>query len=390
MIEGITLTDYQVEAQEHARSMTGNQRLCLYYKTGAGKTITSLVCMAEWEQDFVVVVTPPATYDAWEEWGRRFGIEVVTMSHAKFRAKDTRLSRSVPIIVDEFHLLGGHGGKGWKKMDTLARHLQAPLVICSATPNYNDAERVYCIQHVLDPQSCKGGYLEFLYRHCNTEQNPFGREPLVDKEQPFVNFKDAAEYLASLPNVLYLPDDLVYTIKDVVIPTRLPGEFDQYGYNARKDRIMASIIEAKHAVVDLNLIDDDGLLQGGVVDELLWIMDKVPGPTLVFAQHSTVAEALNRALPKWRRWKIGLVTGDTPAKKKAARIQAFRDGVLDVLIGTATLATGTDGLDKVCDQLIILDDTDDASLRRQLIGRIMPRGLDTDASKKSVHRLVLK
>jgi hypothetical protein len=62
---------------------------------------------------------------------------------------------------------------------------------------------------------------------------------------------------------------------------------------------------------------------------------------------------------------------------------------LDVLVGTATLATGTDGLDKVCDTLIILDDTDDDSLRRQLVGRIMPRGTSTDASMKKVFRIVL-
>jgi superfamily II DNA or RNA helicase len=87
---------------------------------------------------------------------------------------------------------------------------------------------------------------------------------------------------------------------------------------------------------------------------------------------------------------VGLVTGQTPAKKKSARLEAFKDGVLDVLVGTATLATGTDGLDKVCDWLVIFDDTDDDALRRQLIGRIMPRGMDVDASRKNVHRLVLQ
>jgi hypothetical protein len=41
----------------------------------------------------------------------------------------------------------------------------------------------------------------------------------------------------------------------------------------------------------------------------------------------------------------------------------------------------------MCDTLIILDDTDDDSLRRQLVGRIMPRGEDTDATGKSVYRI---
>ena len=83
------------------------------------------------------------------------------------------------MIADEFHLFGGQKGMGWKKMDSLARHLQAPLVLASATPNYNDAERCYCIQHVLDPLSCRGGYLQFIYQNCETEQNPFGMEPKV-------------------------------------------------------------------------------------------------------------------------------------------------------------------------------------------------------------------
>jgi superfamily II DNA or RNA helicase len=83
----------------------------------------------------------------------------------------------------------------------------------------------------------------------------------------------------------------------------------------------------------------------------------------------------------------GIVTGQTPKKTKELIIQEFRDGEYDVLVGTASLATGTDGLDKMCDWLVILDDTDDDALRRQLIGRIMPRGSDTDASKKQVYRL---
>ena len=60
---------------------------------------------------------------------------------------------------------------------------------------------------------------------------------------------------------------------------------------------------------------------------------------------------------------------------------------MEVLVGTASIATGTDGIDKVSDLLILVDDTDDESLRRQIIGRILPRGADTDASKKVIYRL---
>ena len=55
-------------------------------------------------------------------------------------------------------------------------------------------------------------------------------------------------------------------------------------------------------------------------------------------------------------------------------MQQLLDGEIRVLIGTASLATGTDGIDKICNEMIIVDDTDDDALRRQLVGRILPRG----------------
>ena len=211
--------------------------------------MTGLACMSLAGETRVLVLAPPSTHDTWEKWGEKLGVEVECISHAKFRQPDYKVSRTQAIIVDEFHLLGGHGGKGWKKLDRLAQRLQAPLILMSATPNYNDAERVYCIQHVLDPHAAQGGYLEFLYRHCNTEQNPFGREPLVDKEKPFVQSKDAAAYLASLPQVLYLPDDLVYTINEVPIAAAHLPHMDRYGYDERRHQMIGSLIEERHARV---------------------------------------------------------------------------------------------------------------------------------------------
>ena len=377
---GVRLFDWQADAIAGAC-----ERMCLYFKTGAGKSITALVCLLKQGYTEAVVVAPPSTHDQWGHAGIQFGMTITTMSHARFRMKDTKLSRTVPIIADEMHLFGGQKGQGWKKLDRLAMHLQAPLILASATPNYNDAERVYCIQHVLDPHSCKGGYLEFLYKNCETEANPFAQEPKVTG---FRNYPDAAAYLADLPGVFYLPDDLVYTIDDITVPTVWPAEAESYGLNLRSGRIMASQIEARHARVNLTLVDDFGMIRRDIYEILTDLVGAATTPSLVFAAHSTVAEALGASLYA-HRVKHAVVHGGTPAKKRAAYMAAFLDGVLDVLVGTASLATGTDGLDKVCNQLIILDDTDDDSLRRQLIGRIMPRGEGGDASVKQVHRLVL-
>lgn len=379
------LFDWQQEAVDGMVRQGGPLRACLYFKTGAGKTVTGLLGVREIGYSAALVLAPPSTHAAWREWGTRLGVEVDAISHAKFRQKDYRIGRNTAVIVDEFHLLGGHGGKGWKKMDTMARHLLGPLIIMSATPNYNDAERVYCIQHVLDPHSVKGGYLEFLYRECITEQDPFSQTPKV---LGFQRFASAAEYLSALPYVYYLPDDLVWSIDDIDLVVTENQELVKYGYDRRSHRVMGSIIEEKHKRIFNALVDDDGQLVPEVRQLLHKLLAKADTPVLIFANHSTVADAADEALANLGH-VVTKVTGKTPAKKKEARIQAFRDRVLDVLVGTATLATGTDGLDKMCDCLIILDDTDDDSLRRQLVGRIMPRGEAADASMKQVYRIQL-
>jgi hypothetical protein len=356
-----------------------NDKMCVYYPTGQGKTKIMLTCIYLREFMGVVIIAPPSTHAKWIQDAKYLGLKAEVMSHAKFRMADTKLSRHHAVIVDEFHLLGGQKGMGWKKLDRLAVGLQAPLIIGSATPNYNDAERVYCIAHVLDPLNNRGGYDAWLYQHCTTEPNPFGRIPIVTG---FRNYADAERALAAMPGVAYLPDEAPDILQPVPLPFDLPEDFDEYGLDERNSRIMASLMEKRHQRRLQQIIGEDGLLRPHVYDRLLHATEETDGPLLVFAAHSTVAEALARTYDR-DGVKYGYVDGKTTTRTKEERIEAFRRGKLDVLIGTATLATGTDGIDKVCDTMVILDDTDDDSLRRQLVGRILPRGESApDYSKK--------
>ena len=376
------LFDYQQQFLDEVHDLPEPVRACLYYKTGAGKSVTALLGMKDMYYDEVLVIAPPSTHQQWVDLGLKYGMIVRTMSHAKFRMKETLLNRRMPVIADEFHLFGGQRGQGWVKLDRLAMHLQAPIFLLSATPNYNDAERVYCVQHILDPASCKGGYLQFLYRNCQTEVDPFS---MVPKVLGFLNHRDAAHYLSELPHVWYLPDDLVYQIQDVAYDEDIPEELVTLGYNRRKHKMIASLMEQRHAIRYQGLVAEDDHLHGHVFMKLLGFL--TPSPVMVYANHSTIAEALARSLDRIGV-KYAVVTGDTPHKQKQQIIAEFRAGMHDILIGTATLATGTDGLDRVCDTLVILDDTDDDALRRQLVGRIMPRGAFSNVSDKRVVRFV--
>ena len=361
-------------------------RLCLYYKTGSGKTLTSLLCM--WTrvqgQETVLVVAPPSTHMLWAAAAAVLEMDVQCVSHAKFRQQTFKVQRTTPIIIDEFHMLGGYQAQGWKKLERIARGLQAPLIICSATPNYNDVERCYCVQKIVDPDSARGGYIEFLYQHCETRQSPFSMTPEV---VGFRSQQSAAEFLAAMRNVLHVPDDVDYTVQDVPLPRQMSLEFDEYGLSPFDLRLMASQIEARHTERRFNLIGTDDQFRQSVYHTVADLVGNLP-PTkvLMFCNSSRIAQALHQCLCSYGV-PAGIITGKDTKKAKEAELHRFINGDMEVLVGTASIATGTDGIDKVSDLLILVDDTDDESLRRQIIGRILPRGADTDASKKVIYRL---
>jgi len=382
-----TLFDHQVEAGQYAYDHGGQARLCLYYRTGAGKTVASLLAIRAAGHDKALVLAPLITRDEWATMGRLLGVDVEVITHEKFRQPNYKLLRGRAVIVDEFHRLGGHGGKGWQKFDRLCRGITAPIVILSATPNYNDAERVYCVMHAMDPASVSGGYPQFLYEHCLTEENPFSMIPNV---RGFRNHKDAEAFLVSLPFVIrveetHRADDF---ISDIYYAAKLPESMTKWRVDLMEQRVIASEMEMRHVAARYALIDQStGRIRPHVWSELENLVGNVLTPSLVFSASKTIAEVMFKTAMQ-EGASVDIITGDTDAAARRKILEDFKQGETDVLIGTAAMATGTDGLDKVCDQLIILHDTDDDALRRQLIGRILPRGGDTDASRKLVPRLV--
>lgn len=380
----------------------GLRAALVHYPTGTGKTKTMLAMMAARGETEIVVVTPPITQPKWIREGKMLGITVIAMSHAKFRMKDVKLHRHRSVIVDEFHLLGGHTGAGWTKFDRFARGSTGNIIIGSATPNYNDAERCYCIQHVINPEEAKGGFLAFIYKHCKTEQNPFGAIPKVTG---FLHYDSAAEFLADQPGVIYLPDeapDILVNFGDED-PDALSEEFLDYNLDRSRNRIMASMMEIRSRSSLYTLIEPTTeKINDWTAEHLGRLLgDALDGqkPVILFAQRSTVARALadlhdeaatGETDPEmiWF-FSYGYLDGSLSSKKKDQVFQDFLDGKFRILIGTATMATGADGIDKMCDSLVIVDDTDDASLRRQLIGRILPRGIvkPEDYDNKVAYRL---
>lgn len=360
-------------------------RVCLYYPTGKGKTKTALVMMNLLHQQKVLVIAPPSTHRDWVAEGMRLNMTVDCISAAKFRQPDYNVpNKHTAIIVDEFHQLGGRKADGWKKLDRrIAPHLEAPLIICSATPSYNSAERVYCVHHVLDPVAAAGGYDQYQLEHCLLEVAYRGLPNVVG----FHKFKNAAEFLSSLPGVYYMDDTAKFDIEDTLHTVVMPPSWRSHNYDERTGMMMHSLMTRRVSWQNHHYLADNGDLRFPVAQWLYRLLCTASGPVLIYCDKTSIAEP-TADWSESMHFRTALLTGSNTTRQKERIIDAFKRGELQVLVATATLATGTDGLDKVCDELIILQDTQDDSLRRQLVGRILPRG-DDDGSTKKFHRMLL-
>lgn len=351
-----------------------NQRLLLFYPTGKGKTKTSLALLADRGYTSAIVVAPPSTHTSWLKDAGLLGITLRLMSIEKFRMKDTKLPRDTPLIVDEFHMTGKHNGVGFKKLSRMATKFPA-VILASATPNYNDADRVYCISYILDQGNNTGGYLTWIYKHCETRVNPFAVTPYVDG---FLAFDGAAEWLLDAGYTAYIEDDAEWIEDDLILPPGTGSWFEDYGLDRHQNRIMASWMEAEHRRAYLDRVDPETGMLWPVVEDLLFNkLDERQQPWLLFCQHEKIAEAVYKSLFRHQdsNWVPYLYTGST-TKPQQVLDQFLKDpNPFRVLIGTTAVATGTDGIDTVCDQLLIFDDiVGDGSKRRQLIGRVLARG----------------
>ena len=364
--------------QEHAHALWStlvNDRMLLFYPTGKGKTKTSLGLMVDAGYDRILVVAPPRTHPAWRMDAIALDLDIIVMSHAKFRMDSTKFQKGRAIIVDEFHLLGGHGATGWKKLDRNATGFPA-IILSSATPEYNDAERAYCVAHVLDPVNNTGGFNHWIHKHCETKVNPFASTPYV---LGFLNYAGAAEFLVDQGYTAYVRDEAEWAETTFMLPDHRDDWFEKYNYDRYQHKMIASDMEKRHRRAVLDRVNPNtGLLWDDVTVALIEQLEKSPAPWLLFCFHATIAEAVHRSPLRHLGWQTLIITGDDTSKTSEYSKKQFieSEDARRVLVGSGTLATGTDGLDKVCSQLMIFDaQAGDPSFKRQLIGRVLPRGL---------------
>jgi hypothetical protein len=353
----------------------GLKRMLLFFPTGEGKSKTALSLLATRGHTRVFVLAPKKTMEQWQGDARVLGIEIVFMTFEKFWRDTAKVPRGIPWIIDEYHRLGGRDGAGFKKVNRMMSKYEGDLIMASATPNYNDAERVFCLTAVGDFKPVRN-YMDWLIQHCELKASRWSFYPDV---LGFKKFPGALEFLCSLPWVCYVEDTAVWTEEDWHFKDFQDDIFKQYGFSKRHMRISASWMEEGHKDSNIRYLDEDGLLRDEHLDMLTYMMGRYPGRFhwLVFCAHATVAIATYKALQDtgWNPFLIDGNTDDTESVKQA--FLACSDDAGGVLVCTTAIAEGIDGLETKSQSLVLFDPlVGDPSKTRQIIGRILPRGVD--------------
>ncbi|QCG78292.1 DNA helicase [Microbacterium phage AloeVera] len=371
--------DSQTSAYKQLKKLPRN-RIFLFFPTGEGKSKTALALVASQGYDKCVVLAPLKTHDAWKRDAAVLGLQVKVYTHEMFRQKGTHTPTNVPWIIDEYHKLGGHDGEGFKKWKRLSTKITELVVGASATPNYNKPDRAWCLEVAFD-QSPTYGYGDWIYKHCITEPNRFAYYPII---HGFRDFPDVIGYLADKPWIAYIEDTATWTPLTLALTRQDKWWFERYGYSLRHHKIVASQMEKDHKRVNLDFIDEEGLIHGTITDRLSYLMYEHRNEHthwLIFCAHKDVAEALYKTVQeRWEDPDVWLITGDT--KDIVPIREQFVAAESGWIICTTAIAEGVDGLDKVCHALLLLDDiVGDNAKRRQIIGRILPRGSADDAER---------
>jgi hypothetical protein len=359
------------------------KRQMLFFPTGHGKTKTTLGILAAKDIKKVFVIAPNATHADWRRDAHALGMEVLIMTVQKFRQADTKIPREYEAwAVDEFHQLGGHDATGFGKFKRMMRTYTGEVIMSSATPNYNDPERVFCVLLIGDEHP-ETNYLDWLWEYCICKTSPF---KIMPDTFGYKDYESNIEFLLTRDWVSYIEDKAEWDERWVTLPETYDDLFERFNADTREEKIINSEMEKRHKRVRNLHTTEDGTIRLEILQIMLTEMNKFPRyqKWMIYCMHSSVSKALYRSLSNADN--VFYVDGDTTKKRLEEQKHGFINAERGFLIGTSSIATGMDGVDKTCHAMFILDDiVGDDALRRQLIGRILPRGAQ-DTSPRLVIR----
>jgi SNF2 family DNA or RNA helicase len=322
---------------------------------GLGKTIQALAYMALHRGDRPTVVVSPANVKY--NWAKEIktwlpGERVQIINKGKDELEDADIfvinydlmTKQAPalnkinprlMILDEGHYL--KSSKAQRTIATLGMASFCPKVlVLSGTAIGSRPKEYFNVLHLLKPQLFPSRY-DFHHQYCDPYHNGFGwdfngasnTKELNERARDVVIRRLKKEVLTELPDKVrtFLPVQIEgaarkkYDIAQDEWDIQMDEQFIT-GSSLEPGAILSMISKLRHIC---------GRMKVPYAKE--WIdsyRHHTGKPIVIFGHHRDVIEELVMSLKD--TYRVGSITGATPAKRRQEQVEAFQDGQLDMLV----------------------------------------------------------
>lgn len=414
---------YQAEGVARARA---EGRLLLADEPGLGKTRQAIEAF---DGGRVLVIAPRLILDSgtWSEEISRWADHPDLFTQAAYtelnhRVKTGTTSSSTrptddprpeflqdwdALILDEAHYIKGRATKWTLATQKIARRADALLAL-TGTPMPNWAHEVFTLLQAMYPDDARpkrrfGAYQRWLNEWFVRRTNPFssvpgteliggllacGNRPECKRRPPHDPCEHWFEFTESNLGSRFLRrlrDDVLGDLPPLteqVVEVPLDAAGRRIYRELKKEWLAETESGAEYVVWSLGarnvaldrvttspwFLEPEGEPRGGKLDRLRYDLENRSRPTLVLAHYQATVEACARIAENLGN-RVGYVHGGVPSKVAGGAIRAFREGHLDVLVGS--LETVAEGLTlTAADMAIFVEKSYKPSRNEQAMRRV--------------------
>jgi superfamily II DNA or RNA helicase len=389
-------------SQRRFALMAAEQRAIANWSgTGAGKTLSTVLAIQndgaretlvvcpkavreEWENEFkagfpttseVIVVNDPEDFNKVRPEPAEGVNRVWVVNYDKFSGTPQALAKTIgplaervdALVFDEIHMAKASSAS---ETDASKRHRAIVrfrdraeeanpglmVVGASATPVVNNLEEAKSVLRIIEGPNASGP--------------AFSTTPTI-KNAANAHYRIAA---AGVRRVMKYPTAL--TREDVTIDV-----------TANVHQIQGRINQMRKSADGTSKAVHPAMMERALLPEKLPKIASIAsqrkangeGGTIVYTEYTEGMVSPIRGALEAEGLRVGTFTGDdTPAERTAA-LKAFRNGEIDVIIGSQPIATGVDGLQAASNHAVVASMAWTAAADDQFVGRIHRRGQVRDS-----------
>lgn len=380
----ISLRDHQVKFNNMFRKM---KKMLLADKIGSGKTISALSVLTEPESRPAIIVVPPNLCTQWEREVTRVlpslsthvvrgfktydlpDVDVIITSYNRLKPwQDVLLSEQVKfqtVIFDEVQELR-HTDTNKRDLGKLIAKRCTYSLGLSGTPIYNMGAEIFSVLDAIK-DGCLGGAEDFTREWCLFEKvlEPAVLNNYLKKQGLMLRRTDEELGLkidVPAKHIVTIDADMeqlkkVEQVAKMLALSVLSGNVGEDSESARE--------------FDWKLRQATGIAKARPAAEFVkMVLENEPKVVLV-GWHRQFYEIMLKEL---KDYKVVMYTGSESTKQKDDAVKAFIEGEAQVFIISLRSGAGLDGLQRVCNTIVLGELDWSPHVHDQVIGRIARDG----------------